>query len=148
MRRSVLAAAVFSILALGGSAVSADASSQVFVNCQTFSSAAGFGYRESVRPSACVLQGLPGGGVNESNLSGLHWSGWGTVFAVGTGVSHARHGEEVEGRMIYPTMPTRIVLSRIRVGCGGRRFYTRMLFAGKYGEATYSLSAGCRNTTT
>jgi hypothetical protein len=69
-------------------------------------------------------QGLPSSGANEWKLSNLRWSGWGTSIAVATGLYHYRHGEYRDGKLVYPVVPTRIVLSRIRVGCDGRRYYT------------------------
>jgi hypothetical protein len=45
----------------------------------------------------------------------LRWSGWGTSIAVATGLYHYRHGEYRDGRLVYPVVSTRIVLSRIRV---------------------------------
>jgi hypothetical protein len=131
--------ALLAVCALGGGAVTANASDeQVFVNCQTFGSA-GFGYQASLRPSACVFQGLPNGGSKEWKLSSLRWSGWGTSIAVASGLYHYRHGEYLHGRFVYPVVSTRIVLSRIRVGCDGRRYYTSV----SDGEGTNRLSASC-----
>ena len=126
-------------VASGASSHARPASSQIFVNCQTFGSG-GFGYHASVRPSACVFQGLPNSGAKEWKLTSLRWSGWGTAIAVATGLYHYRHGEYEEGKFVYPVVSTRIVLSRIRTGCGGRRFYTS---AGD-GEQTNRLSDGCK----
>ena len=125
--------------AVGGGAVPANAGGgEVFVNCQTFGSG-GFHYHTSVRPSTCVLQGLPSVGANEWKLSNLRWSDWGTSIAVATGLYHYRHGEYRDGRFVYPVVSTRIVLSRIRVGCDGRRYYT----SASEGEESNRLSASC-----
>jgi hypothetical protein len=125
-------------VALGGG-VSADAGgSQVFVNCQTFEHGR-FAYNASVRPSACVFQGLPPSGSKEWKITSLRWSGWGTSIAVATGLYHYRHGEYKEGKFVYPIVKTRVVLSRIRTGCGGRRFYTSV----GDGEATNRLADTC-----
>jgi hypothetical protein len=128
----VLAALAFPAAAAAGGA------GQVFVNCQTFESG-GFHYHASVRPSTCVFQGLPSSGANEWKLSNLRWSGWGTSIAVATGLYHYRHGEYRNGKLVYPVVPTRIVLFRIRVGCDGRRYYTST----SEGEVTNRLSASC-----
>lgn len=141
MRNAVVLAfaALLAALAVGGGTVSANASGgEVFVNCQTFGSG-GFHYHASVRPSTCVLQGLPSAGANEWKLSNLRWSAWGTSIAVATGLYHYRHGEYRDGKLVYPVVPTRIVLSRIRVRCDGRRYYT----SASEGEETNRLSASC-----
>src|ERR1700683_2252377 len=104
---------------------------QVFVNCQPFGSG-GFGYHASVRPSTCVFQGLPPSGSKEWKLSSWRWSGWDTSIAVATGLYHYRHGEYRDGRLVYPVVFSRIVLSRIRVGGDGRRYST----GGGDGEGT------------
>ncbi len=134
-----LACAVLVGVALLAIPVTASAGGgQVFVNCQTFGSS-GFGYHASVRPSTCVFQGLPPSGSKEWKLSSLRWSGWDTSIAVATGLYHYRHGEYRDGKLVYPVVSTRIVLSRIRVGCDGRRYYTSV----GDGEATNRLSASC-----
>jgi hypothetical protein len=134
-----LACAVLVGVALVAITVTANAGGgQVFVNCQTFGSG-GFGYHASVRPSTCVFQGLPPSGSKEWKLSSLRWSGWDTSIAVATGLYHYRHGEYRDGRLVYPVVSTRIVLSRIRVGCDGRRYYTSV----GDGEGTNRLSASC-----
>jgi hypothetical protein len=132
-------AALLAALVVGGGAVPANAGGgQVFVNCQTFGSG-GFGYHASVRPSTCVFQGLPPSGSKEWKLSSLRWSDWGTSIASATGLYHYRHGEYRDGKLVYRVVPTRIVLFRIRVGCDGRRYYTRA----SEGEETNRLSASC-----
>jgi len=129
----VLAALIFPAASAGSN------DGPVLVNCQTFGSG-DFHYHASVRPSACVFQGLPPGGAKEWKVTSLRWSGWGTTVAVATGLYHYRHGEYREGKFVYPEVSTRIVLSRIRVGCHGRRYYTSV----GDGEATNRLSASCK----
>jgi hypothetical protein len=58
---------------------------------------------------------------------------------VATGLYHYRHGEYRDGKLVYPVVPTRIVLFRIRVGCDGRHYYTST----SEGEVTNRLSASC-----
>lgn len=128
--------ALLAVVAVGSG--TANGGGGVVVNCQTFGSG-GFGYHPSVRPTSCVFQGLPPSGSKEWKLSSLRWSGWGTSIAVATGLYHYRHGEYREGKLVYPVVSTRIVLSRIRVGCDGRRYYTSV----SDGEATNRLSASC-----
>jgi hypothetical protein len=131
--------ALLAALAVGGGAVTANAGGgEVFVNCQTFTSGH-FVYHASVRPSTCVFQGLPSSGATEWTVSSLRWSGWGTSIAVATGLYHFRHGEYRDGKLVYPVVPTRIVLFRIRVGCDGRHYYT----SASEGEVTNRLSASC-----
>jgi len=114
---------------------------QVFVNCQTFGSG-GFAYHASLRPSACVFQGLPSSGATEWKFTSLRWSGWGTSIAVATGLYHYRHGEYRNGKFVYPIVSERIALSRIRTGCDGRRYYT----TASGGEGSNRLSAGCEDS--
>lgn len=124
LRGALLASLALAVGVAWGGGVSADAGgAQVFVNCQTFEHGR-FAYNASVSPSACVFQGLPPSGSKEWKFTGLRWSGWGTSIAVATGLYHYRHGEYKEGKLVFPVVSTRVVLSRIRTGCGGRRFYT------------------------
>lgn len=138
LKRLTLSLAVLALLAIPAGASANAGSGQVFVNCQTFGSR-GFGYHASVRPSTCVFQGLPPGGAKEWKLSSLRWFGWGTSIAVATGLYHYRHGEYRDGRFVYPVVSTQIVLSRIRIGCDGRRYYMSV----GDGEGINRLSASC-----
>jgi hypothetical protein len=139
VRVPILATVVAAIGLASAGSVSANAGGgQVFVNCQTFGTG-GFAYRASVRPSVCVFQGLPASGAKEWNVTSLRWSDWGTSIAVAMGLYHYRHGEYKEGKFVYPVVPIRIVLSRIRTGCGGHRFYTRV----GDGEHTNRLADTC-----
>jgi hypothetical protein len=135
---ALIAPGVSTGIASGATSRARSGSSQVFVNCESFERGR-FVYHARIRPSSCTLQGLPNTGAKEWKLSSLRWSGWGTTIAVATGLYHYRHGEYKEGKLVYPEVSTRIVLSRIRTGCEGRRFYTS---AGD-GEQTNRLAAGC-----
>jgi hypothetical protein len=140
-----IALAMLTALAMTSNGASARAptakagGSQVFVNCQTFASGR-FVYHASVHPSSCTFQGLPNGGAKEWTFTKLRWSGWGTTIAVATGLYHYRHGEYKDGKLVFPTVTTRVVLSRIRTGCGGRRFYTSV----GDGEGTNRLANTCK----
>jgi hypothetical protein len=146
-RRALLVLCV--VLGVSGSAVVAapglaararSSDAPVFVNCQHFGRG-GFSYRASIRPPTCTLQGLPVSGATEWNVSGLRWMGWGTTIAVANGVYHYRHGEyNSEGKLVFRVVPTRILLSRIRTGCDGRRFYTSV----SDGETTERLADSCK----
>jgi len=143
MRMKVLLAALVVIagLVVPAARIAAAGGGQVFVNCEVFVRN-NFSYRPSVRPRTCTMQGLPISGAREWKLSKLRWSGWGTGSAVATGLYHYRHGVERGGKLIYPVVPLRIALFRIRTGCDGRRYYTRATA----GEQTNRLSESCTAT--
>ncbi len=134
----LLAALAATIAVASGAPGTAEAGGRVFVNCEAFERGV-FVFHASVQPSSCTLQGVPPVGYKDWILSGLRWSGWGTSIAVATGLYHYRHGEYKDGKLVYPVVPTKVVLSRIRTGCDGRRYYT----SASEGEQTKRLSDSC-----
>lgn len=135
---ALIAPAGVSAVASGAPPTAKAGSSQVFVNCEMFSRGR-FSYDASSRPATCTFQGLPNSGATEWRFSSLRWSGWGTAIAVATGLYHYRHGEYKDGKFVYPVVSQRIVLSRIRTGCDGRRFYT----SASDGEQANRLADSC-----
>ena len=130
------------IMALAGcSPPAADAGEPVFVNCQHTLAGASFRSVFTARqhPTSCNIWGEPEDLANLFELRQAHWSGWGQRTA------------RVSGRVLntHPGMggpassPVNARLYRIRRGCLGLLFYTRVSFP-RSNAATLILSAACK----
>ena len=131
MKRSGLVLAGILVLAGVPAAVGAepafgDPGGMVYVNCwhqapgPTFS-----GYFVArARPHNCTIWGSPEDLANENALRDLRWLSWGQTKTTLTG--QVRNTQPGMGGPLWGDVMAR--LSRIRRGCDGDRFYTRITF--------------------
>lgn len=130
-------------IALATTALPADAiapASPVYVNCwhqapgPTFS-----GYFVArAHPGRCTLWGSPEDLADLYVLRRLRWRNWGRARVLLQG--QVRNTQPGMGGPLWGPMTAR--LSRIRYGCDGYRFYTRMTFPDR-SVATVRLSDAC-----
>jgi hypothetical protein len=114
----------------------------VYVNCQNESGDNGFPTQALVplqHPSTCVVFGQPEDLASLYPLVHARWKGWGK----GTTTANATwdNPSPREG----PPSPIRAKAFRIRPGCGGPHFYTRVAVPGfEHTSIVLHLSAACR----
>jgi hypothetical protein len=135
MTRGVSAAVVLTALMV---AVPGASAAPVYVNCQDRR-----GHLHAMQhPRNCDLQGLPPATANLIQLIDASWTHWGAGKTAAKGRIRANHGGEVEGEIVFPAAPHEVGLSRIRRGCHGRLYYTRVRVLEGGGGIT--LPASCR----
>jgi hypothetical protein len=97
----------------------------VYINCQNRIATNGFPTQALIplqHPSRCVVFGQPESLATLYPLVHAHWTAWGTATTT------------VNATWVNPSpreggpIPIRATAFRIRHGCGGRRFYTRIAF--------------------
>lgn len=118
----VLAALVALVMADSGSTRPTRA---VFINCGPRVALASSAIVARQHPRKCDIWGEPPNVANLRLLRRARWSGWGTDSAVANGrLLNTQPG--MGGPASYPA---RVRLFRIRRGCDGRRYYTRVQVA-------------------
>lgn len=103
-----------------------DAGGTVYVNCWHQAPAPTFSGYFVVRahPRTCTISGSPVVLANENILRHLQWRSWGCAAATLTG--QVRNTQPGMGGPLWTAVVAR--LSRIRRGCDGARYYTRITF--------------------
>jgi hypothetical protein len=135
-------AAVTAILALGTAAPAvASTARRVYVNCYPSSTSVAFpAFQALQHPERCNIQGEPEDEAHLLQLTQAHWSGWGTASSLTQGQALSNN----PGMGGPPSFPVHVRLFRIRVGCHGRRFYTRAQVASSFGTGTLRLTPTCK----
>jgi hypothetical protein len=112
----------------------------VYINCQNQIAANGFPTQALIplqHPSRCVVFGQPESLATLYPLVHARWTAWGTARTT------------VNATWVNPSpreggpIPIRATAFRIRRGCDGRRFYTRIGFPGMPHAIVLHLSAAC-----
>ena len=81
----------------------------------------------AMAPVHCLFEGVPNSTFNTTDAVQLHWSGWGSAIATGTGIEKSNHPGMCGGDPACLTSPMTVRLSRISTEpCSPRRIYTRM----------------------
>jgi hypothetical protein len=96
-------------------------------------------YEALEHPRACVIWGLPSDLADLYGLRGLRWTHWGSATTRLTGQVRNTH----PGMGGAPWSPISATLSRVRRGCRGVAFYTRITFP-ESDVLAVRLSAACR----
>lgn len=130
-------------LAFGSEAAGGEgsAAATVYLNCwhrvgpPTYSAY----YMAAAHPRVCTFWGVPSDLANLYSLRHLRWAHWGAATTRLTGQVRNTH----PGMGGAPWSPISATLSRVRRGCRGVEFYTRMAFAAT-GVLALRLSAACR----
>jgi hypothetical protein len=139
--RGLFLAGLTILMLAGAVPLAADASEPVFVNCQHTLRGASLRSVLTARqhPTSCNVWGEPEDLADLFELRQAHWNGWGERTA------------SVSGRVLntHPGMggpassPVNARLYRIRRGCLGLLFYTRVSFPHSNAR-TLVLSAACK----
>lgn len=134
-------------LAVGANDIAVDAlgpqpapSTDVYINCQN-RLVHGFPSDTLVplqHPKRCTVWGQPESIATLYPLGDVHWSGWGDATATAKAVWHNPSPRE------GPPSPIRVKAFRIRLGCAGRRFYTRVAVPGLARPIVLRLSEACK----
>ncbi len=123
--------------ALGPKAV---APKGVYINCQNRYARNGLPSQALVpvrHPGKCVVFGQPESIASLYPLVHVRWHGWGTATATAKAIWD--NPSPAEG----PPSPIRVKAFRIRLGCAGRRFYTRVAVPGIPHAIVLDLSEAC-----
>lgn len=113
---------------------------KVFVNCEDLrSQTLPVPWVASERPRTCNLLGIPADEADFTILRRAKWSNWGQAKATAAGRSLNTH----PGMGAPASVAVNIVLSRVRIGCGARRYYTRARITTRYGSGSLRLPSGC-----
>jgi hypothetical protein len=113
----------------------------VYINCQNRIARNGFPSETLVplqRPRRCIVFGQPESISTLYPLGAVHWSRWGDATATAKAIWH--NPSPGEGS----PSPIRVKAFRIRLGCAGRRFYTRVAVPGLTQPIVLRLSAACK----
>ena len=112
----------------------------VYVNCQNRIAHNGFPSETLVplqHPRRCIVWGQPESIATLYPLGAVHWSRWGDATATAKAIWHNPSPRE------GPPSPIRVKAFRIRIGCAGRRFYTRVAVPGLTRPIVLRLSEAC-----
>ncbi|HKG02628.1 MAG TPA: hypothetical protein VKB03_05570 [Conexibacter sp.] len=113
----------------------------VYINCQNRLTATGVPSDALVplqHPRRCVVFGQPESIATLYPLGDVRWSGWGDATATAKAIWHNPSPRE------GPPSPIRVKAYRIRLGCAGRRFYTRVAVPGRTRPIVLRLSEACK----
>jgi hypothetical protein len=87
------------------------------------------------KPTTCADFGPSGSNADSTLLRRLHWSSWGGAKAKARGVECGAH-------LPCEKIPAKVVASKPRTACGGRRVYTHLRVTTHFG--TISLPLSCK----
>jgi hypothetical protein len=143
MRVKLFTAALAMIAGASAVAVSgASALRPVYINCYPVSSSVAFpAFLPRQHPSLCHIYGEPENEAHHLGLARAHWSHWGTSSATASGRALNNH----PGMGGPASVPVQVRLYRIRRGCNGRLYYTRVEIKRGSSTGTLRVTAGCKS---